>query len=145
VTRPKSLLVVEDEFLIRDLIQTALEDAGFSAIIVGHGGEAMQLLGTDGLTISALITDVGLGDGPDGWALARAARRLRPQLPVIYLSGRDGHEWPSQGVPNSAFLQKPLTISQIVAAAHAVIDAPLNWLPGPRSAAQPGGPIFTSL
>ena len=71
--------------------------------------------------MAALITDVRLGEGPDGWAVARYARKLKPGLPIIYFSGNSAHEWPSEGVPNSLYLQKPLTAPQIVKAVRGAI------------------------
>jgi CheY-like chemotaxis protein len=112
----KLVLLVEDELLIRDLIQTSLEDADFLVVSAGHGGEAVQLLDRDQQAVAALITDVRLGDGPDGWAVARYARRIKPDLPVIYFSGHSAADWPSEGVPHSLYLQKPLTAPQIVKA-----------------------------
>jgi DNA-binding NtrC family response regulator len=118
----KLVLLVEDEFLIRDLVQTSLEDADFSVVTAGHGGEAIQLLDRNGQPVSALVTDVRLGEGPDGWAVARYARKLRPSLPVIYFSGHSAADWPSEGVPNSTYLQKPLTAPQIVKAVKAIVN-----------------------
>jgi CheY-like chemotaxis protein len=117
----KLVLLVEDEFIIRDLIQASLEDADFEVASAGHGGEAIHLL--DGQEqVAALITDVRLGEGPDGWAVARYARKLKPQLPVIYFSGHGAGDWPSEGVPDSVYLQKPLTSPQIVRAVRAATN-----------------------
>jgi len=118
----KLILLVEDEFLIRDLIQSSLEDADFNVASAGHGGDAIKLLDGEKQPVSALITDVRLGEGPDGWAVARYARKLRPDLPVIYFSGHSAADWPSEGVPNSVYLQKPLTAPQIVRAVQKVVD-----------------------
>jgi two-component system, cell cycle response regulator CpdR len=118
----KLVLLVEDEFLIRDLVQTSLEDADFAVVTAGHGGEAIQFLDVDRPNVSALITDVRLGEGPDGWAVARYARKLKPGLPIIYFSGRSAEDWPSEGVPNSLFLQKPLTAPQIVKAVQTIVN-----------------------
>lgn len=117
----KVVLLVEDEFLIRDLIQASLEDADFSVAAAGHGGEAIKLLDGSDSSVSALITDVRLGEGPDGWAVARYARKLKPNLPVIYFSGHSAADWPSEGVPNSVYLQKPLTAPQIVKAVQKAV------------------------
>lgn len=48
------------------------------------------------------MTDDGLGEGPDGWAVVHHARKLRPDLPVICFSGHSGADWKTEGVPNSA-------------------------------------------
>lgn len=118
----KLVLLVEDEFLIRDLVQASLEDADFAVVTAGHGGEAIQLLDGDRKQVSALLTDVRLGEGPDGWAVARYARKLKPALPVIYFSGHSAADWPSEGVPNSVYLQKPLTAPQIVKAVRTAVN-----------------------
>jgi DNA-binding NtrC family response regulator len=115
------VLLVEDEFLIRDLVQTVLEEADFAVLSAGHGGEAIQLLDRHE-QVAALITDVRLGDGPDGWAVARHARRMNPALPIIYFSGHGAIDWASEGVPDSLYLQKPLTAPQIVKAVHKAIS-----------------------
>lgn len=115
------ILLVEDEFVIRDLVQTSLEDADFAVITASHGGEAIQLLDGEQSKVAALVTDVGLGDGPDGWAIARYARKAHPKLPVIYFSGANSNEWPAEGVPNSIFLPKPLTAPQIVRAVRTAV------------------------
>jgi DNA-binding NtrC family response regulator len=117
----KVVLLVEDEFLIRDLIQASLEDADFAVEAAGHGGEAIKLLDGRDDRVSALLTDVRLGEGPDGWAIARYARKLKPDLPVIYFSGHSAADWPSEGVPNSLYLQKPLTAPQIVKAVQKAV------------------------
>ena len=110
------VLLVEDEFLIRDLVQSSLEDADFAVLSAGHGGDAIQMLDGARQRVEALITDVRLGEGPDGWAVARYARKLRPDLPIVYFSGHSAADWPSEGVPHSLYLQKPLTAPQIVKA-----------------------------
>lgn len=112
----KLVLLVEDEFLIRGLLHEALEEAGFRVVAAEHGGEAIKALDGEDRKVAALITDVRLGEGPDGWAVARYARKLKPNVPVIYFSGHSAADWPSEGVPNSLYLQKPLTAAQIVKA-----------------------------
>jgi CheY-like chemotaxis protein len=71
----------------------------------GHTGAA--LLAENVEKASGLITDIRLGSGPDGWVLARAARAMCPDLPVLYVTGDSAHEWRNQGVTGSTILQKP--------------------------------------
>ncbi len=108
------VLLVEDEPIIRELVQTSLEDADFEVVTAGHGGDAIRVLDAHDQPVQALVTDVRLGDGPDGWAVARYARKLRPDLPVIYFSGHSASDWPAEGVPKSAFVQKPFGPPTIV-------------------------------
>ena len=65
----------------------------------------------------ALITDVNLARSElTGWDVAKHARELKPDLPVVYMTGDSAHEWASASVPNSVLLMKPFTPSQLVAA-----------------------------
>ena len=60
----------------------------------------------------ALTDDIDLGEGMDGAQLAKLAREMRPKLPVVYASGRRTMEQFST-VPNSIFLPKPYSLSQV--------------------------------
>lgn len=66
--------------------------------------------------LAGLVTDIRLGVGPSGWDLARQARRSRPDLPIIYMTGDSGADWPAEGVPRSLVVQKPFASGQIVTA-----------------------------
>jgi DNA-binding response OmpR family regulator len=77
------VLVVEDEPMIRMTLQDALEDAGYAVMWASDGHEAMRLLEERGKELNGLITDVKLGDSPDGWHVARHAREISPDLPVV--------------------------------------------------------------
>ena len=87
VTNRVTVLVVEDEPLIRALVAEVLEDAGFAVTEAADGEEAMAVL--DGLTDppTVLATDINLGPGTDGIALATEARDRWPGLPVVYITG----------------------------------------------------------
>lgn len=83
----KTVLVVDDEPLIRMIIVDVLEDLGFKSIEAEDGVRAMEVLISTGSTISLLITDVGLPNGMNGRQVADAARQLRPTLPVLFVTG----------------------------------------------------------
>jgi DNA-binding response OmpR family regulator len=61
-----------------------------------NGHAAFETLKKDGSPFCAMVTDVNLGAGPDGWAVAKRARELNETLPVIYLTGASGHQWQSK-------------------------------------------------
>ena len=107
---------MEDEELIHEFLQETLSEAGYGLVIAMHGAEALEALDRDATTFKALITDVKLGAGPDGWEVARRARELVPDMPVVYMSGDSTHEWSSKGVPKSVILAKPFASAQIVTA-----------------------------
>jgi DNA-binding response OmpR family regulator len=112
----KSILLVEDDTLILEVLSEVLQDAGFSVVAAESGRAAYRQLGRDADPFCAIVTDVNLGDGPDGWAVARRGRELKRDLPVVYVSGASAHQWRAHGVPDSVLLAKPYNASQILAA-----------------------------
>lgn len=115
------LLYVEDDALIRETMVESLEEAGFKLLVADHGDQAVQLLVKHAADLRGLITDVNLGDGPDGWVIAREARQLMAGLPVVYVSGASDHEWTSEGVPGSTIIAKPFASTQLVVAISALL------------------------
>jgi DNA-binding response OmpR family regulator len=112
------ILVVEDEPPLRELLQAALEDEGYSLALAPSGKTALGMLDTDDDNYRAIITDVNLDQsgGPTGWDVARHARGLVPDVPIIYMTGAGAHEWGVFGVPNSVLIQKPFATGQITTA-----------------------------
>jgi CheY-like chemotaxis protein len=100
------ILLVEDEPLICDLAAEALAEQGFAVAAMGTANEALQYLASDS-PVDVLFTDVNLAGGMDGDALARLARELRPDLPVVYTSGRRSKIESMDPVEGSMFLAKP--------------------------------------
>ena len=117
------ILYVEDEVLIQDVLQTALEEAGFKVVVVSSGAEALDRLQTLAGELKGLITDVNLGSGIKGWEIGRHARGLAPGLPVIYVSGGSEHEWTAEGVPQSIMIAKPFAPTQVIVAVSTLINA----------------------
>jgi len=112
----RSVLFVEDEDLIREATADELEDAGYDVVVVDSGDAALDALDGDAEPFSVLVTDINLGDGPDGWETGKRARELDGEIPVIYMTGASGHEWQDKGVPNSVLIAKPFRPSEIIAA-----------------------------
>lgn len=116
------ILLVEDDAMIGLSLQTTLEDAGFGIQYVESGVDAVGALSSSDLP-AGLITDINLGEGPDGWAVARRAREASPLIPVVYMSGDSAHEHSAYGVPDSVIIQKPFALAQIVTAISALLNA----------------------
>lgn len=117
------VFLVEDENLIQELVEHALQEGGFLVAKANSGKEAIAMLETDGAEFHALVSDISLGPGPTGWDVARHAREQNPNLPVVYMTGGNGHEWASQGVPNSILIGKPFAPAQIVTAVSQLLNA----------------------
>jgi DNA-binding response OmpR family regulator len=117
------ILVVEDEPLIQGLIEEALSDGGFNTAIVASGEEALTLLNGHKDKYRALVTDISLSGKIEGWEVARHAREIDPEYPVIYMSGASAADWASKGVPNSLILAKPFAPAQLVTAISNLLNA----------------------
>ena len=108
------VLVVEDDPAICDLIQDMLEEVRLSTLCVNSDNEAYRVIPTLP-TIQALVVDVNLGAGTTGFDVARFARQVIPDLPVVYVTGDASQEsFRAFGVPDSDFVQKPFDIDQLV-------------------------------
>jgi PAS domain S-box-containing protein len=84
--RGEKVLVVEDEPAVRNWVASTIAGLGYSPIEVADGNAALKVLEADN-TIAVLFTDVMLPGGMTGLELADAARRLRPELRVLFTSG----------------------------------------------------------
>ena len=110
------VLLVEDEPLIRDLLQGALEDGGFEVAYANNGDGAIDVLQRRPGEFAGVVTDVDLGGGMTGWDVGHAARRISPVIAVVYMSGASSHQWESEGVPGSTMLMKPFAPAQLLVA-----------------------------
>jgi CheY-like chemotaxis protein len=82
----ETVLVIDDEALIRMLVVDSLEDLGYRTLEASDGPEGLKVLRSDA-RIDLLITDVGLPNGMNGRQVADAARALRPGLKVMFVTG----------------------------------------------------------
>ena len=85
----RCLLLVEDDDLVRDTVALMLEEEGFEVIEASDARQALGLI-DGGLDVMAMLTDIDLGAGPSGIELADALHRMRPDLRVIFITGRTG-------------------------------------------------------
>ncbi|MHB1204560.1 MAG: response regulator, partial [Rhodospirillaceae bacterium] len=85
VLRNKTVLVVEDEAVVRLLTVEVLNDLGYHALEAAEGNAALRILETS-QQIDLLITDIGL-PGLNGRQVADAARITRPKLPILFMTG----------------------------------------------------------
>lgn len=84
---PKTVLVVEDEVLIRWVVAEHLRDCGYRVIEAGSGDEAVEMLRRTALTIDVVFSDVQMPGSVDGFALAQWVRQQRPTTKVVLTSG----------------------------------------------------------
>ena len=71
-----------------------LEEAGFAVTAASNPEDAIEKLDGKGAEFRALLTDVNLGPSKlTGWDVAKHARKMNDQIPVIYVTSADAHEW----------------------------------------------------
>ncbi len=130
VGRPEhaeTILVVEDEESLRELVTTTLTEAGYEVIAAASGLEALALWEQHGKRIDLLLTDMVMPDGVSGRQLAERLTLARPGLRIIYTSGysldlTDPH---FAGGREIHFLEKPYRSSQMLALiCKCLADAP---------------------
>jgi signal transduction histidine kinase len=115
------VLVVDDDEQVRQLAKCMLEELGCDIILAEDGEAAVRLLETQP-EISLLFTDCMMPGKLDGPALAMEARRLMPNLPVLFTSGvRGSVEIAGEAGGSMAFLPKPYTGPQLGRAIAALV------------------------
>lgn len=117
------MLLVDDEALILNLLDLALTEAGFAVVTASNAKAAIAKLDDPKTPLAGIITDIRMGDGEDGWDVARHARELEPAFPVVYMTGDSAQDWSAYGVPNSAIVPKPFVVAQIITAISTLLNS----------------------
>ncbi len=118
----RTILVVEDEVMLLQILAEELEDLGYRVLATMRGDEALKQLQAATLGIDLLITDIRLPGALDGWTVAEEARRIKPELPVIYVTGYSANA--PREVPGSILISKPYRLTAIINAARQLgVDA----------------------
>ena len=121
------ILVVEDEGDIREMIVDVLRDEGFQIVEAASADAAIELLGLSSLSL--LVTDISLPGHLDGIDLALAARKMRPEIPVVFISGRPAKLVDAARVlkDHAAFLQKPFTFRALIEDIERLATREATW------------------
>ena len=116
----QTILVVEDEILIRFILADSLRDIGFQVLEAGDGDEGLQILNS-GQVIDLIVTDVRMPGEVDGMELTRRSKWLAPGRPVIVCSA---HLYESEAFPADEYLAKPYSIAALAEAIARLIGDP---------------------
>jgi PAS domain S-box-containing protein len=124
-TGTETILLVEDEAVVRRLVAEILETGGYTVLQAGDGPSALELLRRNNGAVDLLLTDVVM-PGMSGREVAQAVTSTRPGTQVLYMSGYTGsvidhHGILEQGV---AFLQKPFTADDLMRSIRILLDGP---------------------
>jgi two-component system, cell cycle sensor histidine kinase and response regulator CckA len=120
----ETILLVEDEEMLRELIEESLATSGYNVLVAKHGAEALGIAGRREGTIHLLLTDTVM-PGMGGRELAKHLVEARQGLKVLYMSGYTDDAVVRHGVlaAEVAFLQKPFTPDALARKVRDVLDA----------------------
>ena len=120
-----TVLVAEDDAAVRVLLLRVLRLVGYTVLAAIDGQEALALATAYAGPIHLLVTDLDM-PGLTGGALAQALGDLRPDLPVLFISGRPAPRALADAVVGrpAAFLAKPFTLEQLTAAVTELAGPP---------------------
>ncbi|MBK5477299.1 MULTISPECIES: response regulator [unclassified Pseudomonas] len=114
-----TILVVEDDAIVRMLIVDVLEELEFQVLEAADAEEALKVVKDSNNVINLMMTDVGLPD-MDGKQLATKVRELRPDLPILFASGyADSIDVPA----GMHVIGKPFSIDQLRDKVKAILAA----------------------
>ena len=118
-----TVLVVDDEEDLRDIMRRMLERRGFSTLIAGDPQEAIAVCRDHPSEIDILVTDLGL-PGVSGGELSRSATELRPSMRVVYISGLPKEIAVADGLiePAALLVKKPFSTELLIEALRAVLS-----------------------
>jgi len=126
------ILFVEDDQTILDLAIDILREASYEAVPAINADIALILL-EQGLPFRLLITDVVLPGRLDGFALARRAKEIRPNIEIVYVTGfPDVAGIRSHGAPWGKTLLKPFGHDDLIGVAESVFLTPASSPISPR-------------
>ena len=113
--RTETVLIVEDEEIVRELVCQVLSEHGYDVMCAGNGEEALQMSASHQGPVALLVTDVVMPH-IGGVELSRRLLSLRPELKVLYVSGYSEDDMSEQGgiSADMEFLEKPFTPQAIV-------------------------------
>jgi two-component system, cell cycle sensor histidine kinase and response regulator CckA len=128
--RGEIVLVVEDKPEVRRMATRALREGGFAVVEAGDGVQALDLLADGHADVSLVVTDLALPN-MDGLVLAGELRRLRPSMPVLFMTGYTSDESVRRTATlrGHPLIEKPFTADLLVSRVREALDAPA-----------PGGP-----
>jgi len=122
----ETVLVVEDDNDVRDLVENMLTRLNYKAVSVSNALEVRALL-RDGTPFDLVLSDIMLPGGVDGVKIAEELRRDKPETIVIFMSGYspEATDAPETAGLGQAVLKKPFKMAQLAETLREALDAPV--------------------
>ena len=122
--RTPTILVVEDEVLIRMALCDYLQECGFKVLSAGNAAEAIEMILSNRTIIDLVFSDVRMPGEMDGFGLAKWIRKNRPDLAIILTSGDSKKATSARELCESEpFVAKPYDLKLAVAQIRALMKA----------------------
>ena len=109
------ILFVEDNRMSSLISCSVLREVGYEVVEAYCADDAAGVIDRRE-PIAALVTDINLGPGDDGFEVARRARRAYPGLPVVFVSATEAARFETEGVEHAEFVAKPFHPQRIMEA-----------------------------
>jgi len=121
----ETILVVEDEQMVREQARRALRNQGYTVLEAGEGEQARRICAAHSGPIHLLLTDVVMPGGVTGVQLAAELMVLHPEMKILYMSGYTDNAIVHNGIldPGVAFLPKPFSPDDLLSKVREVLDA----------------------
>ena len=122
-TDKETVLVVDDNSLIRAFLQISLKKLGYSVLVAGDGDEALQIAESHEGVIDLLIADIDMPK-MGGLALAENLIPLRPEIHVLYITGhwQEDLKWPSTVNTEKQLIEKPFQLNVLSQKIRQILD-----------------------
>jgi len=110
----KTVLLVEDEEIVRNMAEIMLQSLGFKVLVANDGVEAVEMFKRHNNEIHVVLSDLSM-PRMNGWGTMLALRRIRPDVPVVLVSGYDESKANADGCPErpDVFLHKPYQMAEL--------------------------------
>ena len=107
------ILLVEDEDMVRAVAERALTRAGYQVTTARDGEEGLAAIANGSTQFDLIVSDVVM-PAMDGPAMARAIRRVKPKIPILFMSGYAEEQLRNEiDIDNMHFIPKPFSVQQI--------------------------------
>lgn len=117
-----TVLVVEDETMVRMPIAEYLRDCGYNVVEAGDAGEAIAAMDAEG-PVSLVFTDIRMPGKMDGFGLAEWFRSNYPSVPVLLTSGYNGgRSLSAASISGGRFIEKPYSQTQVARRIAALLE-----------------------
>jgi PAS domain S-box-containing protein len=131
----ETILLVEDEAILRELIRDVLQEYKYDVLEAGSGVEALRVWDEHNGRVDLLLTDMVMPEGMTGRDLATQLKQRKPELKVIFSSGYSAEiTGRGFGQSDTVFLPKPYKPPQLAKIVRQCLDAPVRRIPEPELA-----------